>query len=395
MWLNTERVGLGCSNCSLPLSPSLGFCSLLFYSLRFLSFVLVASRQSTLSPTIAVFFDIKMLFTSLALLVAGATSVRAHGYPQTVNIGGQTYQAWHPFSDPYTQPNPSTVVRKVPDDGPLTYNSPDLTCNKGGATGNGVTATVAAGQSVTWTMNTWPADHKGPLQVYMANCGDSCDNFDGSGNVWFKVSSEGLTDPAAFYWGSDKLIAQGNSWTQVIPSNIKAGKYLMRFELLALHSAGAPQFYPSCTQLDITGGGSGAPTQSELVSIPGVYQQGDLALFGSIWSQPQSWPQVGPNVAAFISGDSAPAPAPAPSSTSAAPSSSDEPASTTKTASTTKPASTSTYSEPESYPSPTKGSGGPKPPAATSNHKVCRIKRAQKNHFARREYLRGWGKNRL
>ncbi|CUA77705.1 hypothetical protein RSOLAG22IIIB_12776 [Rhizoctonia solani] len=329
-----------------------------------------------------------MLFTSFAVLVAGATSVRAHGYVQSVNIGGQTYAGWLPFVDPYAQPSPpSTVVRKVPDDGPLTYNSPDLTCNKGGSTGNGITATVAAGQSVTWTMNTWPADHKGSMQVYMASCGDNCDSFDGSGNVWFKVSSEGLIDASSFYWGSDKLISQGNSWTQVIPSNIKAGKYLMRFELLALHSAGAPQFYPSCTQLDITGGGNGAPTQSELVSIPGVYQQGDQALFGSIWEQPQSWPQVGPNVAAFISGESAPAPAP----TSATPTSSDEPTST----STRKPAASSTYSEPESYPSPTKGSGGPKPASATTKHKVCRIKRAQKNHIARREYMRGWGKKRL
>ncbi|EUC60759.1 glycoside hydrolase family 61 protein [Rhizoctonia solani AG-3 Rhs1AP] len=57
-------------------------------------------------------------------------------------------------------------------------------------------------------MNTWPADHKGPMLVYMANCGDSCDNFDGSGNVWFKVSSEGLIDAASFYWGSDKLIGK-------------------------------------------------------------------------------------------------------------------------------------------------------------------------------------------
>ncbi|KAH7338740.1 glycosyl hydrolase family 61-domain-containing protein, partial [Rhizoctonia solani] len=335
------------------------------------------------------FFDIKMLLASLAVLIAGATSVHAHGYPQTVNIGGQTYQAWHPFSDPYTQPNPSTVVRKVPDDGPLTFDSADLTCNKGGSVGNGVTATVAAGESVTWTMNTWPADHKGPMQVYMANCGDSCDNFDGSGNVWFKVSSEGLIDASSFYWGSDKLIAQGNSWTQVIPSNIKAGKYLMRFELLALHSAGAPQFYPSCTQLDITGGGNGAPASSELFSIPGVYQQGDQGLFGSIWSQPQSWPQVGPNVAAFISGDSAPAPAPAPSSTSTPTSTRNQPGSTSR------PAATSTYSEPEAYPSSTRGPGGPKPPAATAKSKVCRIKRAQKNHFAKREYMRGLGKKRL
>ncbi|CAE6458709.1 unnamed protein product [Rhizoctonia solani] len=326
-----------------------------------------------------------MLLTSIAVLIAGATSVRAHGYVQTVNIGGQNYEAWHPFTDPYVQPNPATVVRKVPDDGPLTFDSGDLTCNKGGAVGNGQTATVAAGQSVTWTMNTWPADHKGPVTVYMANCGGSCDNFDGSGNVWYKVSEEGLIDSSSFTWASDKLISQGNSWTQVIPSNIKAGNYLMRLELLALHSAGSPQFYPSCTQLEVTGGGDGAPAQSELVSIPGVYKSGDPALFGSIWEQPQSWPQAGPNVAAFVNGGSAPAPAPAPTSSESEPSSS------------SKPPASSTYSESESYPSPTKGSGGPKPtaPSATTKTKMCRIKRSQKNHFAKSEYMRGWGKRRI
>ncbi|CCO32147.1 Cellulose-growth-specific protein [Rhizoctonia solani AG-1 IB] len=328
-----------------------------------------------------------MLFTSLAALVAGAASVRAHGYVQTANVGGQTYEAWHPFTDPYVQPNPATVVRKVPDDGPLTFDSGDLTCNRGGAVGNGQTATVAAGQSVTWTMNTWPADHKGPVTVYMANCGDNCDNYDGSGNSWFKVGGDGLIDAGSFRWGSDKLIEQGNSWTQVIPSNIKSGNYLMRLELLALHSAGSPQFYPSCTQLKVTGGGDGTPAQSELVSIPGVYKSGDPALFGSIWEQPQSWPQVGPNVAAFVNGGSAPAPAPEPVPTT----------SESEPSSSSRPPASSTYSESESHPSPTKSSGGPRPtaPAATSKTKMCRIKRSQKNHFAKREYMRGWGKRRI
>jgi hypothetical protein len=62
-----------------------------------------------------------MLFASLALLLAGASSVRAHGYVQEVNIAGQTYQAWHPFADPYTSPVPQTVVRKVADDGPRAF----------------------------------------------------------------------------------------------------------------------------------------------------------------------------------------------------------------------------------------------------------------------------------
>jgi hypothetical protein len=59
-----------------------------------------------------------MLFASLAVLVAGATAVHAHGYAQVVTVGGKEYQAFHPFVDPYATPVPQTVERKVADDGP-------------------------------------------------------------------------------------------------------------------------------------------------------------------------------------------------------------------------------------------------------------------------------------
>lgn len=64
-----------------------------------------------------------------------------------------------------------------------------------------------------------------------------------------------------------------------IPSCLKPGYYLVRHELLALHSAyqypGA-QFYPGCHQLEVTGGGSTVP--SGLVSIPGVYSGSDAGI---------------------------------------------------------------------------------------------------------------------
>ncbi|KAG8782756.1 hypothetical protein FRC12_020465 [Ceratobasidium sp. 428] len=272
---------------------------------------------------------LNLTFTLLIFWTSVISTVRAHGYVQNITIGGQFYQGFHPFEDLWASPVPQTVVRKVQDDGPITYNAPELTCNKNGQQGNGLSATVAAGQDVTWVMNRWPDDHHGPVQVYMANCDGDCNTFDGTGAVWFKLSSQGLVDATQFVWASDRLIQAGNSWTQTIPSNIQAGNYLLRLELLALHSAGAPQFYPSCTQLTVTGGGEGGPSPDELVSIPGVYGEGDPAIFGDIWSQPQSWPQVGPNVAAFVSGGSSnPAPvpsAPAPSSSVAVTTSASDP----------------------------------------------------------------------
>ena len=69
------------------------------------------------------------------------------------------------------------------------------------------------------------------------------------------------------------MISTGG-WTNFqMPSCIAPGNYLMRFELIALHSAssaGGAQFYVGCAQINVTG--SGTKTGSDLVSFPGAYQ---------------------------------------------------------------------------------------------------------------------------
>lgn len=67
-----------------------------------------------------------------------------------------------------------------------------------------------------------------------------------------------------------------------LPSNIAPGNYIMRHEIIALHLAnekGGAEFYPSCSQLNITGSGTGAPTASELVSFPGAYSDTDPGIY--------------------------------------------------------------------------------------------------------------------
>lgn len=62
------------------------------------------------------------------------------------------------------------------------------------------------------------------------------------------------------------------SVTFTVPRNLPSGQYLVRMEAIALHVAqsfGGAQFYISCGQVEVTGGGSGTP--GPLVSIPGVY----------------------------------------------------------------------------------------------------------------------------
>ena len=81
-----------------------------------------------------------------------------------------------------------------------------------------------------------------------------------------------------------------------IPSCIAPGKYLMRNEHIGLHtaqSAGGAQFYLSCAQLDITGGGSKAPTN--LVAFPGAYKSSDPGIQINInYPIPTSYTNPGP-----------------------------------------------------------------------------------------------------
>lgn len=59
-----------------------------------------------------------------------------------------------------------------------------------------------------------------------------------------------------------------------IPKCIPNGEYLLRIQSLAIHNPGAvPQFYVSCAQLNVTGGGNSNP--SPTVKIPGAFKATD------------------------------------------------------------------------------------------------------------------------
>jgi hypothetical protein len=67
-----------------------------------------------------------------------------------------------------------------------------------------------------------------------------------------------------------------------------------------LHNAGSPQFYPSCTQLNIKSSGSSVPSSNDFVAIPGVYSNAGEAIYGDVWDgTPKSWPVVGPAVVSW------------------------------------------------------------------------------------------------
>lgn len=88
--------------------------------------------------------------------------------------------------------------------------------------------------------------HKGPMSVYLAKV-DNAGTASTTGLKWFKVAEEGL-NTATGQWGVDTMIAGNGWWYFTMPACVAPGNYIMRGELLALHSAytqGQAQFYMS------------------------------------------------------------------------------------------------------------------------------------------------------
>ncbi|KAI0775751.1 glycosyl hydrolase family 61-domain-containing protein [Trametes elegans] len=234
----------------------------------------------------------------LAIALAGPAAVNAHGYVTGIQIGDKNYPGYAPFTDPYLDPVPTRIERQIPDDGPVTdFSSTDLICNKGGETPAAETATTAAGTSVTFIWTTWPGDHMGYVSSYMAECKPDCIKANINDLEWFKVDAEGYSNGK---WASTKLIENGSKWTSTIPSELKAGNYLMRHEIIALHDANQPQMYPMCIQLKVTDGGNQEPSGDSLANFQKLYSS---FKFPDIWQDNfTSAPIPGPRLAFVDSG---------------------------------------------------------------------------------------------
>ncbi|KAF2179501.1 lytic polysaccharide monooxygenase [Zopfia rhizophila CBS 207.26] len=141
--------------------------------------------------------------------------------------------------------------------------------------------------------------------TYLAKCTPDCTSFKGdTGNVWVKIDQMAYDTSMNPPWGSDMLAKQGASWTVTVPPNLAPGQYILRHEILGLHVAGqrmGAQFYPSCSHLTVTSGGT---TQLPAgVALPGAYNPDDtkgvlvqlwqvnagqvqyVAPGGNVWSQ--------------------------------------------------------------------------------------------------------------
>jgi cellulase len=77
-----------------------------------------------------------------------------------------------------------------------------------------------------------------------------------------KIAESGLLtpgSPSTQKWATDTLHKNNNTWIVKIPSSLKPGNYILRNEIIALHTAGTvggAQNYPQCFNLKVVGGGS-------------------------------------------------------------------------------------------------------------------------------------------
>ncbi|KAH8160461.1 hypothetical protein CIB48_g7791 [Xylaria polymorpha] len=195
------------------------------------------------------------------------------------------------------------------------YNSPvtdlssqDLRCNVGGATG-GSTSTLAlnAGDQFTFSLDQ-ALYHQGPVSLYMSKAPGTAAEYDGSGE-WFKIFDWGPKfGNGQAQWTMTGMntnhqmlvLLQGidltlGTYSGNIPKCIADGEYLLRIQSLAIHNPGAtPQWYISCGQVKISGGGSKTP--SPTVKIPGAFKATDPGYTANIYNNFNSYTVPGPSV---------------------------------------------------------------------------------------------------
>ena len=136
--------------------------------------------------------------------------------------------------------------------------------------------------------------------VYMSKVSDAS-TADGS-TGWFKIFQDGWAKTASGAsgdddkWGTKDLNTCCGKMNVKIPSDLAAGDYLLRAEVIALHSAGSAggaQFYMSCYQLSVTGSGSASPAT---VSFPGAYSASDPGIQVNIHAALSTYVVPGPAV---------------------------------------------------------------------------------------------------
>ncbi|KUJ17046.1 uncharacterized protein LY89DRAFT_697291 [Mollisia scopiformis] len=240
--------------------------------------------------------------SALGGLVAFASKVAAHGTVTGIVADGVYYEGYS-ASFQYLQTQPKVVGWSIPEDlsngfiAPDAYNSSDIICHLA-ATNAQASAPVKAGGIVELQWTAWPSSHHGPVIDYLANCNGDCSTVDKTTLEWFKIDAQGLYDDTTVpgNWASDTLIANNNSWSVTIPTDIASGNYVLRHEIIALHSAeeaDGAQNYPQCVNLEITGTGTATPSGTLGTAL---YSETEAGILVNIYASLSTYDIPGPTL---------------------------------------------------------------------------------------------------
>ncbi|KAF2137324.1 lytic polysaccharide monooxygenase [Aplosporella prunicola CBS 121167] len=238
-------------------------------------------------------------FATAGTAAALVASVSAHGHVASIVAGSKTYTGYDP-SFSYQTPAP-----KVPgwsaqnlDNGfvePSSFSSPDIICHKEGKPGQSYVE-VAAGEEVKLQWSTWPDSHVGPIIDYLASCDGDCTTVDKTKLQFVKIDQDGYhSGSSPGEWATTDLISNDFTWSAKIPKDLKAGNYVLRHEIIALHSAGqenGAQAYPQCVNLKVTGSGSTAISGGE--SATEFYKADDAGIKFNVYTEDIKYTIPGP-----------------------------------------------------------------------------------------------------
>ncbi|KAL1795295.1 hypothetical protein ACET3X_007111 [Alternaria dauci] len=217
-----------------------------------------------------------LAFTAVLL----ARRVSAHGGALNYTVDERWYPGYDPYGDEAMQDAaPWMPQRKWISNNPIfeTTNA-SLSCNTPGTPARAYIP-IRAGENITAVYAYW-VHTVGPMIAWMAYCDNAdndCTTFSSETADWFKIGEKGLLEGSIetgewFQKAFSMWDGSPSLWSEMVPVGLKAGRYLVRHEIISLHSANKPQFYPECAHLEVINDKKGTiPDKEYMVKIPGVW----------------------------------------------------------------------------------------------------------------------------
>jgi len=218
----------------------------------------------------------------LSLVFAGVAS--AHFGLKSIVVDGTTYPPFNARIDTLLGP-----VRRIgwthdivttPFNPITSLSDPALACQPN-AREPQLKAPARAGANVTLNWTPLVNMHSGPIINYLGYLPSP--NTKPQDVKFFKIWERGF-DVTKDKWANQIAVDNGHTFTVQLPSDIKAGTYVLRTELIALHgnmknlnttNLAGPQFYPYCINIEVLGSGNAQP---EGVTFPGAYKLTDYGI---------------------------------------------------------------------------------------------------------------------